>query len=129
MRCRLSDIPFWVEHGVDPDKTKDNFGRKLINNVYDPYNKSRDECFAAIKYLVEHGVDVNYKAPMYNIHTGLGSEWTILHHAARCGDTELVQYLLDHGANPKIKAQGETPLDIAMKYNCQECVKLLLKYT
>lgn len=127
MRCAIKDIPFWVEHGVDPNKIKDHKGTKLINIILGRH-KNREEAITVIQYLLDHGVDINYPAPDSDNSIGRWGKWTILHHATYKNDVVLVQYLLDHGANPNIKADGEIPLDIAMRMNNQECVKLLLKY-
>ena len=62
---------------------------------------------AAVKYLVEdHGADVN-----------VPDAWgyTPLHYEATRGDNELVQYLVDHGADVKaITRLGMSPLDMTL---------------
>lgn len=55
-------------------------------------------------------------------------EGTPLHVAVKEGDTELVKYLLEKGANPNAKgAFGETPLHIAVDRGYLDIVKLLLE--
>ncbi len=61
---------------------------------------------AAVKYLVEEcGADVTVRD-----HNG----YSTIHHAASRGDTWLVQYLIDHGADPLAVARtGQTTIDLA----------------
>jgi ankyrin repeat protein len=68
--------------------------------------------FARVQRLVARGADVNGSRSQ-----GF-SKWhksaTPLHHAARAGDPEVVQFLLEHGANPQLRtASGHTALDMA----------------
>ena len=60
----------------------------------------------AVRYLVEEcGADVTVRD-----HNG----YTTIHHAASRGDTWLVQYLIDHGADPLAVARtGQTTIDLA----------------
>ena len=60
----------------------------------------------AVRYLVEEvGLDVNARD-----HTGL----TPLHGAAGRGDIEMIQYLVEHGADPTLKARdGDSTADYA----------------
>ena len=60
----------------------------------------------AVKYLVEElGVDVNLRD-----HNG----YTALHHAAARGDTELIRYLVDRGADVMVVSRaGQTTVDMA----------------
>lgn len=60
----------------------------------------------AVRYLVETlGADVNERD--YN-------GYAPLHHAASRGDTELIQYLVDHGADPTlVSREGQTTVDMA----------------
>lgn len=132
--CDVQYIPFWIDHGVDPNLTTKR-GITPINQVMastidvTTYEKQ----FYALRYLVEHGADVNHKTPENYSDGGrvlYGNE-TPLMVAARHGYAEVLQYLLDHGANPNIRGREknkQTALDIAMKYNQQECVKILLNY-
>ena len=60
------------------------------------------------------------------------SGWTLLHHAAFSGNTELVKFLLDSGAHINIPNQtGITPLHAGVngwKYGSAETVKQLVGY-
>jgi ankyrin repeat protein len=67
---------------------------------------------ARVQRLVSGGGDVNGSRSQ-----GF-SKWhrsvKPLHHAARAGDTEVVRFLLEHGANPQLRtASGHTALDMA----------------
>jgi uncharacterized protein len=61
---------------------------------------------AAVKYLVEvAGADVNACDHEGN---------TAIHHAAARGDTEMIQYLVSKGADPKaVTREGQTTVDMA----------------
>lgn len=65
-----------------------------------------DGWLPAVQYLVETlGADVNQRD-----HNG----YTALHHAASRGDTELIQYLVDQGADPTLVSRaGQTTADMA----------------
>ncbi|XP_043482090.1 ankyrin repeat, SAM and basic leucine zipper domain-containing protein 1-like [Leptopilina heterotoma] len=62
----------------------------------------------------------------------LHSGWSLLLYASSASQTELVQYLLDNGANPNLHQDGFTPLMALCNcprttQNCLECLKILLK--
>ncbi len=65
-----------------------------------------DGWLPALAYLVEElGADVNQRD-----HNG----YTPLHHAASRGDTEMIQYLFDQGADPTaVSRRGQTTADMA----------------
>ena len=66
------------------------------------------------RLLLEHGVDVNARRT---------DSWTSVHWAAYKGRVEVVQVLLDHGANAKLATKdGETALHIVSRgeYDSQE---------
>ncbi len=55
---------------------------------------------AAVRWLLEHGADVNQRAPFHGMETGRS---TVLHLAAQTDDAELVSLLLAHGADRTIR--------------------------
>ncbi len=65
-----------------------------------------DAWFPAIKFLIEEcGADVNLRD---------ARGYTALHHAASRGDNQVVQYLIDHGADVMVVSRkGETTVDMA----------------
>ncbi|XP_052794797.1 ankyrin-3-like [Mya arenaria] len=53
--------------------------------------------------------------------------WTPLHIACKKGNVELVEWLLNREADPKIEdKKGETPLHVACKHGHDKCVRTLL---
>jgi hypothetical protein len=65
-----------------------------------------DKTLKCIKMLVEAGADINMKDSTH--------QETVLHLAARHGPTDLVEYLLQHDANPYVaNREGKTPLDVS----------------
>ena len=75
------------------------------------------------RLLLDAGVQINIQDD---------SGWTLLHHAAFHGNTELVKFLLDSGAHINIPNQtGITPLHAGVngwKYGSAETVKLMIEY-
>jgi hypothetical protein len=52
--------------------------------------------------------------------------WTALHYAVVNGDTELVRYLIKHGANVnKATGEGSTPLYLAKVGGNEAIIKIL----
>lgn len=80
-----------------------------------------------IKYfdkLIKLGADVNTRASVSDINCGR----TVLHAAANKGFYEVVNYLIDNGANVNIKDNsGYTALHLAISKNSIECAEILLK--
>ena len=79
------------------------YGEGFAGNVH---RHVPDGWMPAIKYLVEElNADVN--ARDFN-------GYAPLHHAAARGDNEMIQYLVDHGADPTVVARtGQTTVDMA----------------
>jgi len=72
-----------------------------------------------VKQMLEDGADVNACAP--------GSSWTALHAAAGEGRANIVEVLLEHGADINRQSdRGNTPLHLAALWGRNEVVKLLL---
>lgn len=102
-----------MAHGADASLKQKNGTTALMlasgvgrgNGVFAKDYATEAELLAAVKYLVESGVDVN---------AANDAGQTALHIAAQASDG-IVKYLAEHGANLDAKdKQGRTPLDAAM---------------
>jgi ankyrin repeat protein len=123
LAAHLADVPMMrllVEHGADPLLTSEDGSTPLMMAVgLDnsegwerhgiPWHGERAVLLSryldAAKYAVELGGDVNAVSK-----TGL----TALHAAALVGGNDLVDFLVEHGANVNVKdSKGRTPLAVA----------------
>jgi ankyrin repeat protein len=87
---------------------------------YDPDSKEKEACFETIKFLLEHGANVNVT------YAFLGTP--LINAIFKC-DADLVKLLLQHGADPNLPdSKGRTPLFYAASTNQHEIVKLLKQY-
>ena len=84
------------------------------------FNALRERKVAAVKALVE-------KSPAI-VDSRDGDGLTPLHYAAREGDTELINYLVDKGAKLELQtAQAKTPLHLAAMNDREAAAAVLLK--
>ena len=72
-----------------------------------------------VQLLLEHGADVNAKAP------ALVGDTTPLAEAAYSGDEAVFRLLIDHGAD--VNAAGPPALGFSLRAQCMACVETLLK--
>ncbi len=72
-----------------------------------------------VKLLIEHGADINARAP------GLLGDTTPLAEAAYTGDEADFRLLIDHGAD--VNAAGPAALGFSLRAQCMACVEMLLK--
>lgn len=92
----------------------DEYGNKINDIVYKLYNKIAEN-------LLNHGANPNIGRDEYGD--------TVLHNAVTYGETDIVELLLEKGANPFIKdSNGETAYDIAMYSGFSDIIKLLKHY-
>jgi uncharacterized protein len=74
-----------------------------------------------VKLLAERGADMNYRHPI--------TKMTAAAHAAYDGNNELLEYLLQKGADPNIKGRaGVTLIRLATDQNHPDSVAILTKY-
>jgi ankyrin repeat protein len=72
--------------------------------------------YEGAKYLLERGVDPNY---------GRERGWIPLHHAvARDNSIEMIELLLDHGADPTVRKDGATAIERAARRGRGDLLKL-----
>ena len=125
-RSRAGATPFWVasenadaailrmllEAGANPtvitdDKTTPLMAAAGLGHGGDRYERfwSSDRALEAVRFLVEHGADVNAQND---------AGFTALHGAAFVGADAAAEYLVSHGANPNAQDFiGRTPFRIA----------------
>jgi len=73
-----------------------------------------------VRVLVLHGANVNFRGDM---------GYTALHDAVSRGHRPVIEYLLDHGADPRIANEfGETAFDLAHKSNDKRIASLIRRY-
>jgi hypothetical protein len=77
-----------------------------------------------VRYLLDHGAEVNLKARPY--HFGNVEDYTALHLAALMGHSQVVQLLLARGADPGIKTrEGDRASTLAGNKGYPQIAKLL----
>ena len=118
----LSVIHLMFRYGGDAKKGQ------LLHHAVERQNNVID----VVKVLLEKGATIN--ATMYQDHyfswrlyyfMGLG---TALHQAAKLGKADIVRFLIDEGADLRIKdANDHTALQVAQIANAQEVVDVLSK--
>lgn len=80
---------------------------------------ARDGNLQVVRYMVDHGENVNCKD---------GKGRTPLHFAAENGHLEVVKFLVEHSAHVEcINDKNETPLDLATRNNHAEIVRFLME--
>ena len=82
-----------------------------------PTEEQRARAKEVLALLLRYGADINMKAEEEGYCSSMASR-TALHLAAGQGDADLVQWLLDAGADPTIQdCYGWTPLEFARQVN------------
>lgn len=113
----MKDLKLLVKSGLSPNQRPYHGLHPLMYACR--ADKSLD--IPKVKYLIELGADVNAVGPQGK---------TALHYAARGGNAELCELLLDAGADrTTLDDGGRTPFDIAEMYRKDASAQLRLDHT
>jgi len=146
VRIEMGDIGqarAWLDRGLDPDFIGDRIGTGLMIGAWEG-NLPMMELFVAkgadvnklnaigeqaimhaawkgrveaVKWLLAHGAKINREP----------RQWTALHYAAFAGQSEMVTYLVDRGADLDARStNGSTPLMMAVYEGKEAVVKQLI---
>ena len=113
---------FLLQHGSEVDTWGEN-GRTPLQMSVDPYWFEREDMADVVLFLLRHGADVNFP----------GSDLsTPLHHATECTSFEMVQLLLESGAEVDSRdGKGRAPLHMVRmeqdEEEAQDITRLLLE--
>ena len=112
---RIDYIPLAIELGLPVQPYAQ---RSLFREIY-------NSKFKVVDILISYGIDINFnKKTDWN---PLGN--TPLCHAACYGDKKMIEFLINHGADPLISNKsGKRPYLIALKEGKIENAELLRKY-
>ncbi len=111
----LSFINEMLDAGAEPNY-EDHAGFPSIIAVLSSEREDRKDI---IDLLLKYGGDINQR--------GI-NDWTPLHWAAANDDVKLIEYLLEKGADPKLRTgidDKATPLEEAEILGCESSVKIL----
>ncbi len=136
-------VEYLVEHGANVNATTrsgDTALHAAASGYFDIIKHGGDTVarhvaasnrFDMVRYLVEHGANVNAKIDYY---IGGGGE-TPIYLAVRSGHFDMVRYLREHGANVNVKTGydpmgfgGDTPLRTAIKNGRDDIRQYLLEH-
>lgn len=112
--AQVESVKWLLAKGADPKQISGKTGESALHSVISKRGDTRRT--EIVRLLVKAGADVNLKTlpgketAAFMRDAFLKGE-TPLHRAAAYGDKEMVQILLDAGADPSIKdANGDTPI-------------------
>ena len=107
LKCDLEGVKTEIANGADVNKPHSTSGQSALAYSF--------HCPDVTKYLLEQGADPN------------GGNFPALVSASTIGALDVMNQLLDNGADPSLKGGGEPPLfKIVQMTNCAECADLLL---
>ena len=110
---RLEIVQLLLNHGANPN-AEDEDASTPLHKVSSGKYGSREHGVGIARLLLEHGVDIHARTKFHA---------TALHRAAFSGKFDIVQLLLEHGANPNAEnMHGEIPLHLVSrgKYDSKE---------
>ncbi len=108
----LAKTKVLIEHKADVNAISDDRRTALMIAAAVPNG------LPIVKLLVEHGANVN---PTTNVQ----AESSLLAQSAESLDPQIMQYLIDHGADVKASAIGALIMSYAIE--CTKCIDILLK--
>jgi hypothetical protein len=121
--CDQNAIKILLDAGTSPNCRAD--ANHNLPGSTAPWSFLSSKCQGGVKTLrmfISKGYDVN----LSNMTPGNKSSSTALHAAAIVGNIEVVQTLLDHGADPTMKDQDNmTALDCAVRFEHSSLIALL----
>ena len=132
-----------LSHGMDPNKTDEH----ELGLLHQALLCRDDICVAVVllrygayKWSNDHNVDLiwvaynNQNIEKMSLLLRYGSDinntdehgWTMLHHAARKDDADMVKWLLDHGAKSDIRcSRGELPIHKAIHHDGPDVMEII----
>lgn len=125
-------IKHFMLRGVDVNTTHPEIGIVPLHTACRAAKKGDGSRTKIVALLIKAGANVNARA-LVNVHADWGSGYVVqgetpLHFAAEYGEKEMIDLLLNAGADKTIEtALGETPLDCAVKARRTEDILELLR--
>lgn len=119
-----------IRRGADVNTTHPEIGITPLHSAVTKVNIHSPD--GIVQILIDAGADVNAKA-WIDVHADWGSGYVVqgetpLHFAAIFGIKEIIELLLERGADKQIQtAKGETPLDFAIREKHSQSILELLK--
>lgn len=105
-------ITLLLQKGLDPNITDREYYWSALH-----FALSQGRSLSKVKLLLDAGANPNARED---------EGWTSLHFAVEGGDLEIVQFLIDKGADMEVTTARDTPLMMAVRLGNAEAVKKLL---
>jgi ankyrin repeat protein len=102
----------------------------LLSKGLDPNITDQEYYWSALHFALGHGRSLSKVKLLIdagaNPNNTEDEGWTSLHFAVQSGDLEMVQFLIDNGADMEVTNVRDTPLMMAVRLGKAEVVKKLL---
>lgn len=109
-------VKFWLDTGMNPN-ARDSEGNTALGLALHQRN------YAIVELLLKYKADPNLPVK-FNTST------TPLEFAVRMDRLDMIEILLQHGANPNnTNRNGQSPIDIAKQKGMDDAVELMQQYT